>query len=220
MSELTLSRDERLRLKSGSHHLEPVVLLGAHGLTEAVFKEIDRALTAHELVKVRMPALDRAQRELMFQQVAEGLGAARIQLIGRLMVLFRPAPKDPRPRARVPTPQPKARRPAVPLVARSGARAPMPKAKRPAVPLAARSGARAPMPKAKRPAVPLAARSGARVPMLKAKRPPVRPAPRSGDRIGRDARAPFPARRKRPGAAPLPHNGKRTASPRRRPTQT
>ena len=180
MSELNLSRDERLRMKSGSHHLEPVVLLGAHGLTEAVFKEIDRALTAHELVKVRMPALDRAQRELMFQQVAERLGAARIQLIGRLMVLFRPAPSDPRPRARVP----------------------------------------APLPKAKRPAVPLAARSGARAPVPKAKRPPVSPAPRSGDRIGRDARAPFPARRKRPGAAPLPQSGKRTASPRRRPTQT
>jgi RNA-binding protein len=95
MSELTLSRDERLRLKSESHHLQPVVLLGAQGLTEAVLKEIDRALTAHQLVKVRTPASDQQARERMFVEVAERLGAARIQLIGRLMVLFRPAPEAP-----------------------------------------------------------------------------------------------------------------------------
>jgi RNA-binding protein len=97
MTELTMSRDDRLRLKSESHHLEPVVLLGAHGLTEAVLKEIDRALTAHQLVKVRVPASDRQERERMFVEVAKRLGAARIQLIGRLMVLFRPAPEEPFP---------------------------------------------------------------------------------------------------------------------------
>jgi RNA-binding protein len=94
MSELTLSRDERLRLKSESHHLQPVVLLGAQGLTDVVLKEIDRALTAHQLVKVRTPASDRQDRERMFVEVAERLGAARIQLIGRLMVLFRPTPEE------------------------------------------------------------------------------------------------------------------------------
>jgi len=92
MPELTLTRDERLRLKSRSHHLDPVVLLGANGLSDAAVKEIDRALDAHELVKVRMPASERPQREQWFLEAAERLGAARIQLIGRLMVLFRPAP--------------------------------------------------------------------------------------------------------------------------------
>ncbi|HEY4039764.1 MAG TPA: YhbY family RNA-binding protein [Burkholderiaceae bacterium] len=101
MAELMLSRDERLRLKSESHHREAVVLIGANGLTEAVMKEIDRALTAHELVKVRTPASAREEREQMFAHVADHLGAARVQLIGRLMVLFRPAPEDehPHPRA-------------------------------------------------------------------------------------------------------------------------
>jgi len=92
MGELTLSRDERLRLKSASHHLDPVVLLGAAGLSEAALKEIDRALNAHELVKVRVPALAAHERERLFLEVADRLTAARIQLIGRLMVLFRPAP--------------------------------------------------------------------------------------------------------------------------------
>jgi RNA-binding protein len=105
MTELTLSGEERLRLKSSSHHLEPVVLLGANGLTEAVLREIDRALSAHQLVKVRTPASQRQERERLFAEVAERLGAARIQLIGRLMVLFRPAPQAPAPRAsRAPSP--------------------------------------------------------------------------------------------------------------------
>jgi putative YhbY family RNA-binding protein len=104
---LELTRDERLRLKSQSHHLDPIVLLGANGLSEAVLKEIDRALTAHQLVKVRTPAVERQEREKLFVEVAERLGAARIQMIGRLMVLFRPLPpaEDPLPRAsRAPSP--------------------------------------------------------------------------------------------------------------------
>lgn len=87
---MELSRDERLRLKSDSHHLPPVVLIGANGLTPAVLKEIDRALTAHQLIKVRTPASAREEREQLFLEIAERLGAARIQLIGRLMVLYRP----------------------------------------------------------------------------------------------------------------------------------
>jgi putative YhbY family RNA-binding protein len=120
--ELELSRDERLRLKSESHHLEPVVLLGANGLTEAALKEIDRALTAHQLVKVRAPASERGDRERLFVEVAERLGAARIQLIGRLMVLFRPLPDDPHPRAVSPTPLPKGEGPIPPVSTRSGDR--------------------------------------------------------------------------------------------------
>jgi RNA-binding protein YhbY len=61
-------------------------------------KEIDRALSAHELIKVRTPALGRDEREQLAVQMAGRLGAARIQLIGRLVVLFRPAPQEPAPR--------------------------------------------------------------------------------------------------------------------------
>jgi putative YhbY family RNA-binding protein len=99
MAELTLPRDERLRLKSQSHHLDPIVLLGAAGLSEPALKEIDRALKAHGLIKVRLPATARDERERLFAQTAERLGAARVQLIGRLMVLFRPVPDEPAPRA-------------------------------------------------------------------------------------------------------------------------
>lgn len=94
MAELTLTRDERLRLRARAHHLDPVVLLGAAGLTEAVIKETDRALAAHELIKVRIPGDDRDDREAVCVRLADQLGAARVQLIGKTLVLYRPRPEE------------------------------------------------------------------------------------------------------------------------------
>ena len=90
MSEIVLTRDVRLALRAQAHHLDPVVLLGSNGLTEAVMKEIDRELTAHELIKVRVPSDDREERAEIFEKVADALGAARVQMIGKLLVLWRP----------------------------------------------------------------------------------------------------------------------------------
>ena len=116
MSELILTRDERLALRARAHHLNPVVLLGAAGLTEAVVKETDRALAAHELVKVRIPGDDRDQRASIGAELAARLGAARVQAIGKLLVLYRPRPDDEAPSkppsaARRPPPVPASRRP-------------------------------------------------------------------------------------------------------------
>jgi RNA-binding protein len=94
MNEPILSRDERLALRARAHHLRPVVLLGAAGLTDAVIKETDRALTAHELIKVRIPGDDRDEREAVCVELADRLGAARIQSIGKLLVLYRPRPDE------------------------------------------------------------------------------------------------------------------------------
>jgi RNA-binding protein len=95
--EIVLSPKERQAFKAQAHKLDPVVLLGAQGLTDAVMREIDRALNAHELIKVRVPVDDRDERERMFVAVAEQLGAARIQMIGKLLVLYRPRPEEPAP---------------------------------------------------------------------------------------------------------------------------
>ncbi len=91
MKEIILPRDSRLALRAQAHHLDPVVLLGANGLTDAVMKEIDRELTAHELIKVRVPTDDREEREAIFEKVALELGAARVQMIGKLLVFWRPS---------------------------------------------------------------------------------------------------------------------------------
>ncbi len=92
MAQIQLDPKQRQALKGRAHALDPVVLLGAQGLTDAVLKEIDRALATHELIKVRVPGDDRDEREAMFRQVADQLGAACVQAIGKLLVFWRPLP--------------------------------------------------------------------------------------------------------------------------------
>jgi putative YhbY family RNA-binding protein len=94
MAEIQLTPRERQALKALAHGLKPVVLLGSAGLSPSVVKEIDRALLAHELIKVKVPGDDRTEREELFASLAEDLSAARVQAIGKLLVLFRPAPEQ------------------------------------------------------------------------------------------------------------------------------
>lgn len=94
MSELVMNAKERQHLKGEAHQLNPVVLMGAEGLTEAVVKEVDRALNAHGLIKIRAPGDDREERETLFAELADRLSAARVQAIGKILVLYRPLPDD------------------------------------------------------------------------------------------------------------------------------
>lgn len=94
MPEIQLTPKERQVLKARAHSLKPVVLLGSAGLSSTVLKEIDRALTAHELIKVKVPGDDRTVRDELFADVAEALSAARVQAIGKLVVMYRPLPEE------------------------------------------------------------------------------------------------------------------------------
>lgn len=94
MPSLILDKVERKTLAAQAHSLNPVVLLGAAGLTPAVMQEIDRALTAHELIKVRLTGMDRTARPEAATQISETLSCAAVQLIGSVLVLYRPAPDD------------------------------------------------------------------------------------------------------------------------------
>jgi RNA-binding protein len=87
---LKLTPAERSTLRSEAHALSPVVLVGEAGLTPAVLKEIDANLDAHGLIKVRVFGDDRDARIEMYETICEKLGAAPIQHIGKLLVLFRP----------------------------------------------------------------------------------------------------------------------------------
>ena len=92
MPLIQLTPAQRKEHRSLAHHLDPVVMVGSDGLTEPVKKEISGALDAHGLIKVRIFSDDRAAREVMFQALADELGAAPIQHIGKLIVLWRPMP--------------------------------------------------------------------------------------------------------------------------------
>ena len=92
MPQIQLTPAERREHRANAHHLDPVVMIGGDGLTPAVQKEIDAALNAHGLIKVRVFGDDRAAREAMYQQLADDLNAAPIQHIGKLLVFWRPQP--------------------------------------------------------------------------------------------------------------------------------
>jgi len=92
MPAIQLTPAQRKDHRALAHHLDPVVMIGGDGLTPAVTKEIDLALKAHGLIKVRVFSDERATREEFFIQLADELSAAPIQHIGKLLVLWRPIP--------------------------------------------------------------------------------------------------------------------------------
>ena len=87
----------RRALRARAHHLDPVVTIGHHGLTPAVLHEIDVALAAHELVKVRVLGDDRAAREGLLSSICRELDCAPVQQIGKLLVVWRPRPAEAAP---------------------------------------------------------------------------------------------------------------------------
>ncbi|TMH27068.1 MAG: ribosome assembly RNA-binding protein YhbY [Betaproteobacteria bacterium] len=84
-----LSAAERKQLKARAHRLEPMVLIGTKGLTDEVVKEVDLALKAHELIKVRAPDLEREAREDALKALCERTGAQSVQAIGKVFVIYR-----------------------------------------------------------------------------------------------------------------------------------
>ena len=88
----SLSPTERKTLKARAHALEPVVIVGDAGLTPGVLAEVDRSLSAHELIKVRVAGDDREARLAMRERIVEELGAASVQTIGKLLVFYRQKP--------------------------------------------------------------------------------------------------------------------------------
>jgi RNA-binding protein len=92
MTAIQLTPAQRKEHRASAHHLDPVVMIGADGLTPSVQKEVDAALNAHGLIKVRVFSDERASRETLFTTLADALSAAPIQHIGKLLVLWRPMP--------------------------------------------------------------------------------------------------------------------------------
>tara|TARA_B100001063_G_scaffold242618_1_gene271612 strand:- start:1972 stop:2256 length:285 start_codon:yes stop_codon:yes gene_type:complete len=88
-----LSNTRRKELKKKAYALKPVIMIGQNGLTDAVINEIDIALNAHELIKVRAKGSDKDERTNHCLKIKEKLNADIIQRIGFITVLYRPAPE-------------------------------------------------------------------------------------------------------------------------------
>ena len=80
---------QRKELKARAHQLEPIVMIGTKGLTDEVVKEVDVALKAHELIKVRAAGLEREERDDALKALCERTGAESVQSIGKVFVIYR-----------------------------------------------------------------------------------------------------------------------------------
>jgi RNA-binding protein len=101
----SLSPARRSALRAEAHKLRPVVIIGDKGLTDEVVAEVDRALKAHELIKVRAATDERDARDIWMETLCERLEAHPVQQIGKILVIYRENPQqkakpelDPRPR--------------------------------------------------------------------------------------------------------------------------
>lgn len=91
---VTLTPRQRAHLKARAHALEPFVQVGHAGLTEAVAAEIERALTARGLIKVKILSPDRESRREIGEAICARTDATAVQLVGKVVVLWRPKADD------------------------------------------------------------------------------------------------------------------------------
>jgi RNA-binding protein len=88
---MNLTNKQRSHLRSLAHHLKPVVMVGDKGITENLLAELDRALEAHELIKVSISGADKKQRRTLSEELCQNGTAELVQMIGHITVLYRPA---------------------------------------------------------------------------------------------------------------------------------
>jgi RNA-binding protein len=91
---ISLSPRQRAQLKARAHALEPVVYVGQAGASEAMLAEVERALTAHGLIKVKLAGADRENRKELAESLCAHTAAAAVQQVGKVLVLWRPRPDD------------------------------------------------------------------------------------------------------------------------------
>jgi RNA-binding protein len=93
MKSSNLAMRDRKRLRQIAHHLHPVVTVGEQGVTDALVAETERALTDHELIKVKVHSSDREERAEATQALAAACNATVVQTIGKIVVLYRHNPE-------------------------------------------------------------------------------------------------------------------------------
>jgi RNA-binding protein len=91
--ELSSAQIKRLRAEGHRLSLKPVVIIGQKGMSENLQNEIDGALNHHELIKLRIPALDKAGKRELGMQICAKHNAHLVQSIGNVIVIYRANPE-------------------------------------------------------------------------------------------------------------------------------
>ncbi|PCJ22769.1 MAG: ribosome assembly RNA-binding protein YhbY [SAR86 cluster bacterium] len=91
---MTLSNASKKKFRAIGHKLKPIVSIAQKGLTENVKIEINRALRDHELIKIKLLAADKKEKQALEKTICEEFDAHCIQSIGHVMLLYRRAKKQ------------------------------------------------------------------------------------------------------------------------------
>tara|TARA_B100001250_G_scaffold175057_1_gene150524 strand:+ start:438 stop:782 length:345 start_codon:yes stop_codon:yes gene_type:complete len=90
---MPISNSKKKHYRSIGHNLKPIVTIAQKGITENIKKELNRALTEHELVKIKLLTSDRSKKKKLSSEICSELGAECIQSIGHIVLLYRMAKK-------------------------------------------------------------------------------------------------------------------------------
>ena len=91
----SITSKRRSELRSQGHHLKPIVHIGAAGVTPAIVTSVEEALSSRELIKIRLLESAPADRRATADQIQASVEHSEVvQMIGRVIVLYRPLPED------------------------------------------------------------------------------------------------------------------------------
>lgn len=93
---MPLTGKQRHHLRALAHHLDPIVQIGHGGMTESVMAQIEEALAAHELIKIRLGTECPMDRDAVAEAIRVGARTEIAQTIGRVIVAFRRHAKKPK----------------------------------------------------------------------------------------------------------------------------
>ncbi len=80
---------KQLRAAAHRNKIKAIVSVGMKGLTESVMNEIQSALNHHELLKLKIPALDKAEKTALVMKICKVTGAEKIQQIGHTLTIYK-----------------------------------------------------------------------------------------------------------------------------------
>ena len=93
--KMKLTNNQKKFLRSLAHDLKPFVMIGQNGLSESVLTEIDSTMLKHELIKIKLRVDNRKEKQQILEKIIEFSHAELIQVIGGVLVIYRPFEDNP-----------------------------------------------------------------------------------------------------------------------------
>ena len=93
--KMKLTNNQKKYLRSLAHDLKPFVMIGQNGLSESVLAEIDSTMLKHELIKIKLRVDNRKEKQQILEKILEFSHAELVQVIGGVLVIYRPFEDNP-----------------------------------------------------------------------------------------------------------------------------